>query len=58
MAKLILSETDMLKAIKQYYKDYEPNMYKAFDFGDLGIDTWMKINPSSNVARLEIKEVE
>lgn len=58
MARLTLTEQDMLKAIKQYYNDYEPHLYKAFDFDDLGIDTWMKTNPGTTAVKLEIKEAE
>ena len=32
MSKLALDRHDIEKAVKQYYRDYENDLYKQFDF--------------------------
>ena len=32
MSKLLLTRHDIEKALKQYYSDYEPELYKKYDF--------------------------
>lgn len=37
MSQLVLDRDDIERAVKQYYQDYEPELYKKFDFSNLTI---------------------
>ena len=32
MSKLIITRDDIRRAVEQYYKDYEPELFKKFNF--------------------------
>lgn len=52
MSKLVITEEEMEKAIEQYFRDYENELYKKFDFESLQII----YNKGTDELKVEVEE--
>ena len=50
MSHLLITKADVRKAVVQYFQDYEPELFKKFDFETIN---WYVDDKKANLERIE-----